>query len=348
VSEMVKRIGLIGYFGAEAYSDDLIEDVTKQLLLEQRSDLVFDSTLLSKGQASCNIDYLNSFDLLIHCGGSLLGKCTHYPIRDIEQWVDKVHTPLAVFGIGYRFEPDKEPLTPEMHRRVTALFDKSEVICVRGYKTIQHLEENHLDTGKICCVADPVTAHPVHPHGMGRVLVGNVRCMPDVEIQHNSTEKVYRLLAQCYDWLIDVYKLPLRLVSWRHNIDYDNDLTGANQVQRMMRYGSQVTIHTPANYREAANMIDDAVFYFGQRLHPTVYAATQGIPFVGVEYQFDKMLDWASTVGIDNVVHTGTDTLVEFIEAYSRVQENMTRLKETIPLKARELRLTAKRIVDLI
>ena len=70
----MKRIGLIGYFGAEAYSDDLIEDVTKQLLLEQRSDLVFDSTLLSKGQASCNPDYLNSFDLLIHCGGSLLGK----------------------------------------------------------------------------------------------------------------------------------------------------------------------------------------------------------------------------------------------------------------------------------
>ena len=345
---MAKKVGLIGYFGAEAYSDDLIEDVTKQLLLEQRSDLVFDSTLLGKGQASCNPDYLNSFDLLIHCGGSLLGKCTHYPIRDIAQWVDKVHTPLAVFGIGYRYEPDKEPLTEEMRQRIRILFTKSEVNCVRGYKTKQHLEENGLSTSKISCYADPVTAHPVHPRGSGKLLVGNVRYMPSVEIQHKSTAEVHRLMAQCYDWLIDVYKLPLRLISWRHNIESDNDVLGATRVKQLMRYGSQVTIHTPANYREAADMIDDALFYFGQRLHPTVYAASQGVPFVGVEYQFDKMLDWTSTVGIDNILHTGTGTLVDFIEAYYRVQENMAKLRETIPAKTAELRETAKQIIDLM
>lgn len=343
----MRRIGLIGYFGAGAYSDDLIEDVTKRLLLEQRSDLVFDSTLLGKGQAASNPDYLNGFDLLIHCGGSLLGKCTHYPVRDIEKWRDKVHVPLCVFGIGYRFEPDKEPLAPEMKRRVEALFNKAEIVTVRGYKTKQHLEENHIDTGKISGYADPVTAHPAHPREQGRILVGNVRLMPDVEIQHAPTERVLRLMAQAYDWLIDVHKAPLTLVSWRHNIEEDNDLHGADRVVRMMRHGAQVNIIAPKNYREAADIIDKAVFYFGQRLHPTVYAATQGVPFVGLEYQFDKMLDWASTVGANNVIHTGSAGLVDFIEAYARVQENMGRLRQTIPERARELRETARRIANL-
>ena len=115
----------------------------------------------------------------------------------------------------------------------------------------------------------------------------------------------------------------------------------------MMRYGEQVTIIAPKNYREAADIIDRAIFYFGQRLHPTVYAATQGVPFVGLEYQFDKMLDWASTVGVDNVIHTGTSGLLDFIEAYTHVQENMERLRETIPARTRELKETAKKIVEL-
>src|SRR3990167_4322844 len=99
------KVGLIGYFGAGAYSDDLIEHVTKRLLLEVEPDLGFDSTILGRGEAASNPDYLNSFDLLIHCGGSLLGKCTHYPIRDISRWAGKVKTPLGIFGLGYRHEP---------------------------------------------------------------------------------------------------------------------------------------------------------------------------------------------------------------------------------------------------
>ena len=342
------RVGLIGYFGAGAYSDDLIEDVTKRLLLEQRSDLVFDSTLLGRGAAASNPDYLNSFDLLIHCGGSLLGKCTHYPIRDIERWVDKVHTPLCVFGIGYRFEPDKEPLTLEMKQRVETLFDKAEIVTVRGYKTKQHLEENGIDTSKISGYADPVTAYPVHTRGQGRILVGNVRLMPDVEIQHASTERVHRLMARCYDWLINTYKAPLTLVSWRHNIEEDNDLHGADRMVRGMKHKGHVNIMAPKNYREAADIIDRATFYFGQRLHPTVYAATQGIPFIGVEYQFDKMLDWASTVGIDNVIHMGSAELGDFTEAHARITENMEKLKQTIPQRTQELKETARRIGGML
>jgi polysaccharide pyruvyl transferase WcaK-like protein len=342
------HVGLIGYFGSGAYSDDLIEHVTKRLLLEARPDLTFDSTLLSRGEAASNPDYLNSFDLLIHCGGSLLGKCTHYPVRDIAKWVDKVKTPLAIFGLGYRFEPDKEPLAPEMRERIRLLFEKSGVISVRGAYTVNHLKENGIDVSKISSLADPVMACDIPIKRTPTDIVGNVRDMSSVEVQHTQTYRVHHLFAECYDWLIDKYDLPLLLISWRHNLRDDNDVSGAHKVINLMRNKEKVETHAPANYLEAIKLMRFSRFYFGQRLHPTIFAATQGIPFVGLEYQFDKMLDWASTVGIDNVIHTRDATLESFIEAHKRVEGNMAKLRETMPLKAAEIRATAKKIVELI
>lgn len=341
------KIGLIGYFGSGAYSDDLIEHVTKRLLLEQRSDLTFDSSIMFNPRAN-DPDYLNSFDLLIHCGGSLLGKCTHPPIRDIARWAGKLRKPLVTFGIGYRFEPDKEPLAPEMRERIRLLFDKSTIVTVRGGHTVKHLKENGIDTSKISSLADPVIACDIPLERTPTHIVGNVRDMPSVEIQHSTTQNVHRLFAECYDWLIDTYDLPLLLVSWRHNIESDNDVIGANKVKAQMRNSRDVSVASAPSYLEAVKLMRLSRFYFGQRLHPTVYAATRGIPFVGVEYQFDKMLDWAGTVGVDNMINTKDATLESFIEAHKRVEGNMVRLRETLPAKVSEIKETTKKIVELI
>jgi len=341
------KVGLIGYFNSGAYSDDLIEYVTKSLLLEQRPDLAFDSNLMFSPRAS-DPAYLNSFDLLVHCGGSLLGKCTHPPVRDIARWAGKVKTPLAVFGIGYRYEPDKEPLAPEMRERVRLLFEKAGMVSVRGKYTVQHLKENGLDISKISSLADPVMACDI-PLDMNPInIVGNVRDMPQVEVQHISTERVHSLLAECYDWLIEKYELPLLLVSWRTNLNTDNDASGAYKVTKLMRNKGSMSVIAPPNYYVAAKSVGHARFYFGQRLHPTILAAARGVPFVGLEYQFDKMLDWASTVGIDNVIDTRDATLDSFIEAHGRAEVNTVRLREALPAKVAEIKATAKMIVELI
>ena len=342
------KIGLIGYFGSGAYSDDLIEYVTKSLLLEVEPNIQFDSTILRKGHLGSNPDYLNKFDLLIHCGGSLLGKCTHYPIRNITQWADKVETPLAVFGMGYRYEPDKEPLTTTMKERINTLFDKSEIVTVRGHYTVKHLKENNIDTSKINSLADPVMACSLKfPPILKNIIAGNVRNMPPVEVQHNSTENVQKLMAECYDWLIEKYNKELFLLSFRHNIDTDNDITGAQKTRELMKNKDRVTTYAVGNFTNTIKFMNNAQFYFGQRLHPTIYAATQGIPFVGVEYQFDKMLDWTSTVGINNIIHTKGSHLEDFIEAHNRVESNVSILKKTMPKKVKELRETAKNIINL-
>jgi polysaccharide pyruvyl transferase WcaK-like protein len=92
----------------------------------------------------------------------------------------------------------------------------------------------------------------------------------------------------------------------------------------------------------------DASFWFGQRLHPSVFASIHNIPFVGVEYQFNKMLDWSDTVEIDNFIRTDTATLEDFIEVHSRIEENMERLKRTLPRVIQNIRETANKIMDLV
>ena len=74
----------------------------------------------------------------------------------------------------------------------------------------------------------------------------------------------------------------------------------------------------------------------------------RGLPGKVFAAAYDKMLDWMSTVGIDNVVHTATASLEDFIEVHSRVPENMVRLRENLPGVVKEIRLTAQRIVELV
>jgi len=342
------KVGLIGFFNAGAYSDDLIEHVTKKLLSELNDDVTFDSTLLQVCNNGTAVSYLNRFDLIVHAGGSLLGKCTHFPVRDITAWKDLVKTPLAIFGPGYRLEPDKEPLNLMRRRRLQTFFDRAEVISVRGHMTVRYLKMNDIDISKIDSVGDPVMACGRWFKTNPKYIMGNVRSMPSEEIQHASTDRVHRVMAEIYDWLIEHYELPLKLVSFRHNVPDDNDIKGALAVKKLMKHGGDVDIIYHPSFSDALNSMKQAAFWFGQRLHPTIFAAVHGIPFVGVEYQFDKMLDWASTVGIDNYIHTADATLDAFIEKFNNVPDNIKRLRNILPTRIDEINKISKKIMELI
>ena len=341
------KVGLIGFFGAGAYSDDLIEYTTRQLLMKEKPEAEIDYKWREKCAMGTDSDLLNSFDLIVHAGGSLLGKCSHYPIRDIDRWHDKLNVPLAIFGAGYRYEPDKEPLNPVRRRRLQLLFEKAEVISVRGHKTIQHLEENRIDTSKVISLGDPVMACDIRLEGDPMYVMGNVRDSPHNEVKHASNDHVQALMAGIYDWLIEYYDLPLVLISFR-NVGSDSDLTGAKRTIAMMRNADRVLIRTPKDFREAVSLMRNTTFWFGQRLHPTIFAGIQEIPFVGVEYQFDKMVDWASTVGIDGYINTKNATIEDFISKFQRVPRNMRRLKAALPFRIKEINEVARKIMALV
>jgi len=178
--------------------------------------------------------------------------------------------------------------------------------------------------------------------------MGNIRDMPGNEIQHVATDHVHGLMAEIYDWLIDQYNLPLHLISFRHNIPYDNDTEGIRKVRMKMRHANRVQSLVYPHFMNAVKCMGQAVFWFGQRLHPTIYAAINDTPFVGLEYQFGKMEDWAGTVGIDNYIFTETATLDDFIEKYHRAHANLVQIKKYLPVRVMGIRKIAQRIMELV
>ncbi|GAI04482.1 unnamed protein product, partial [marine sediment metagenome] len=96
------------------------------------------------------------------------------------------------------------------------------------------------------------------------------------------------------------------------------------------------------------NTFQYADFCFTQRLHPSVFAAMKDIPFVGLEYQFEKMMDWCSTTKVHNYIHTKTDTLNDFKGKYYEIEEAMAKLKNVLPNKIKEINEAVKKMLDLL
>lgn len=341
------KIGLIGFFNTGAFSDDIIEYTTKSLLSRYMDNIVFDNNVLWNCGNGTKPEYLNSFDLIVHCGGSLLGKCTHPPLRDINLWIDKVSTPIVVFGTGYRYEKDKEPLKPEMRERMNLLFKKAEVVSLRGERSVAHCKENSIDVSKVCSLGDPAIACDMAPVKYPICIGGNVRDPQPEEVQHVPKQVTQKLMAQIYDWLIDFYNAPLVLTSFRHNYGFDNDVEGAEQTISLMKHADKASIFEPQNFQEAFNAVCRAKFWFGQRLHPSIFASIQDIPFVGLEYQFEKTLDWMTTVKSENYVWSN-QTLDEFIEKFDDVAKEMEVIRVNTVKVRKDICETAQKIMRLI
>ena len=341
------KIGLIVWAGFGAFSDDLIGYTQEQLLKQYIPDAQINDRLMHRRKTAGTAGFLNQFDLVVHGGGSLLGKCTHYPVNSIGNWHRKLKSPLAIFGPGYRYEPNLEPLKRSSRWRLKLLFRKAKVISVRGHRTVYHLRKNRIKVKKIHSLGDPVMACDIKLEKDPKYIMGNVRHSPQHEIKHVSNEVVQLGMAKIYDWLIDYYDQPLVLISFR-NTKSDNDVLGAKFTRAKMKNKKRVTIRAPKDWRQAVGLMKDASFWFGQRLHPTVFAGINDIPFVGIEYQFEKMMDWASTVGINNFMYTNDLSLETFKKNFEEVPQNMKKLRRALPTRIKEINEVAQQIARLV
>jgi len=333
------KVGLIGFFGVGALSDDLILDATKRLILKERPKTVFDELVMwrSVKDGRVDVDYLNGFDLLVLCGGSLLGKCTFQPVNAIASWHDKVDTPLAIMGTGYRFEPRLEPLADDMRQRMRLLFKKAYPIMLRGLRTVYHCGNNGIPLENVKCLGEPIIgAGYDSPTRRRSIIGGNVRNMPWNEVQYTDNTVVQKLLAQVYDWLIEETGMDVELLALREYPD-DNDLEGALRVVKMMRNGDRVHIGHKLTIGELRRVMNYS-FWFGARCHPAVYCAAVGIPFVGFEAQFNKMEDFLS-VHKSSCYITAFGDLEKFKEKYKEAMdtEYQKALKESVWRNSREI-----------
>lgn len=342
------KIGLIGFFGVDAFSDDMINYATQQIFKSFNPSLEFDSQAMwrcSKGGRT-DVNYLNSFDLLILGGGSLLGKCTFFPVCDIQTWARKLTTPLCIFGTAYRYEPSEEPLSEERKQRLMTLFETSEVTMLRGQQSTFHCAENgiypHLET-----YGDPlIGADFKKPDGLRNIIGGNVRNMPPNEIQDTGNDFVQEEMARIYDWLIKEKNLSVELYSFRNKLE-DSDIEGAKKTMAHMKYKNRVSIRFFNSAIHAFEVIDTS-FWCGQRLHPSIYAAVIGVPFVGVDTQFQKMWDFMTSINSENFINI-KEGVEGFVQQYYRIaqEDYMKHVAIEVELNRQHIRRVAAKILEV-
>lgn len=340
------KIGLVVYAGVGAYSDDALSYVTQNVFRSYDPGVEIDDKLI---QRHPSVELLNSYDLIVIGGGSLLGKCEFHPVSSIHKWHEKVKVPLAVFGTGYRYEPDKEPLNAKHRRRMQLLFDKADIITLRGYRSLYWCQRNNIDTEKVEAFGDPIFAfEPERKHGDENIIGGNVRELQDIEVQHSSNIHIWNYMAQVYDWLLEEDPdRRLSLLSFRHNNVADNDAAAAEKVKQIMRYQDRVTVEKYASMIKTVRRLSQTGFWFGQRLHPSILALIFGIPTIFFEYQFEKTVDALSVLDLTDCIIQSTDGDIRtFTTKYDKITQS--RVGKKIERVRGDIYRVGKKILRLV
>jgi len=134
------KIGLMGYYGYNAYSDDLIAKAITYAY-DKKADVEWSIIPLH------TIPKTN-LDLIILGGGSLLG----HPFTALANRLRNDNTPFIILGTGFREAIDMNSLK--------YLFNRADLIAVRGHTSEHKLRKHGLHVEDIDAVGDSIFLLP--------------------------------------------------------------------------------------------------------------------------------------------------------------------------------------------
>lgn len=332
------RVYLLGYFGAGAWADDLILTATEQLFREALPDCkLFHNGILPHPARGREVgEFFNeNADLVVLCGGSLLGKLRLPPFNDIESWVNCLAPPLVTLGTGWRTE--STPLTAVERFKMETLLNRVQAAYVRGWDTLGAIREHGLPTERVRVLGDPglcwtppapwLTEHS--PRQVGAV----VRKMADVEIAQDAdtlpNDDFHATMAVLLDYIAETEGAEISFfpMSSRHRAQ-DNDFEGMKGVWSQMIADARVyydtlrqPFHEPAILAQMLGQMD---FVVSQRLHGSLIPMAQGVPVFPIEYQFGKMHDSLSIEGLEGIQSLITPQAEVGVDSYRAKREALT------------------------
>lgn len=306
------RVYLLGYFGVGALADDLILAITRWLFQSvDRGVQLLDRSIAPHPHRGREVaDFFNqSCDLVVFCGGSLLGRLRLSPFDRLEDWIAGLRVPLAILGTGWREET--MPLTLAERERCELLLRRASFVGVRGELSAQKVRG--LTDRPVEALGDPGLCYPsiVRPAVPRRHRVGVVvrQMSPLEEQQDRSTPpsaEFHARLASVLDRIAEeesaeVIFCPMTAIDRR----IDDDFAACEAVAGKMTceswpagvYFSQPR-HDARTMAETLGRMDLVV---SQRLHGTLVSIAQGVPVLPIEYQFGKLADSLSVPGFEQL-----------------------------------------------
>jgi polysaccharide pyruvyl transferase CsaB len=332
-----------GYYGFKNIGDDAMLMAIIDNLKMYRKDMRI--LVLSKNPLETsliyNVDSINRFNLLkilsmmkksklfINGGGSLIQDNTStrsliYYLAMI--WLAKkqgMKVMIYANGIG--------PLNRERNRKLTGkIVDRVDVITLRENLSYNELKNLKINKPEIMVTADPaLTINPESVEHINQLFL-NEEIDPHQQFIGISVrkwvnhEKYEGVIAETADYIVDKYGITPLFIA----MHYPEDLAIIDNIISKMKNKSCVIRKKPS-VSEMLGIIAKTQMLIGMRLHALIFAASLGIPIVGMVYEpkVEGFMQYVGQVSAGNINSLETESLKKIID---EVWNNRDSIKENL------------------
>ena len=316
-----KRILISGYYGFDNSGDDAILKAMVKDIKAKDSNIKI--TAFSNNpnftKKTYDIDAVNRFgakgvakairdcDLFISGGGSLLQDITS--TRSLLYYISLMklaklfNKPVMVYanGIG--------PINKRINRFLTRkILDKVDLITLRDENSRIFLRELEVQNDNIYVTADPVfTLEPTREETILEIFekeeIPDDRPLVGISVRDwTNVESLIDVISHAINYIIDRYHANVVLIP----MHYPEDLDISNSILKNIAREGAYILKNKYSVEEIMGITKRLEMIIAMRLHSLIYAATQGIPMVGIVYDpkiegFLKSIDMEHMCSAENI-----------------------------------------------
>lgn len=359
----MKKIVVSGYYGYQNSGDDAILHSICQDILELEQEIsitvLSNQPELTRKEYGVNSEYrfsmkkvlkeIRTCDILLMGGGSLIQDATsnrslYYYLLIL--WLGILFNKSCILygnGIG----PVKHFYNIPLIRMV---LNRVQVITLR-----EHLSKTVLDKMKITkpliqVTADPVFNLRINPKVSLEQIYQMERIDPNKKIvgvmfrSWNHEESYTKKMAKICDSIIETYDYQVVFVPMKHPAD----LIVAFEIMKKMHHHDKARV-IEHHYQEELliHFMGKMELILSMRLHALIYAALQGVPMIGFNYDL-KVEYYTKELGvpcIEDMRHIDVNKIMELIEG---LHKNKANYQKDLSLCVQKLRIDAKKNSDFL
>lgn len=332
-----------GYYGFKNIGDDAMLMAIIDNLRMYRKDLRI--MVLSRNPLETslvyNVDSINRFNLIkvlrimknsklfINGGGSLIQDNTS--TRSLVYYLvmiwlaKKMRMKVMIYanGIG--------PLNKEKNRALTKkIVNQVDIITLREELSYEELNNLQISKPRIKVTADPaLTIKPESDERVNELFIKE-GIDPTQEFFGISVRKWFEhekyedIIAQLADYIVERYGIKPLFVA----MHYPGDLTIIQNIISKMKNKSFVITHKPT-VSEMLGIIGKTQMLIGMRLHALIFAASLGIPVIGMVYE-PKVEGFMQYVNQVSAGHVNSLELEHIKKVVDEVWENRDAIKNNL------------------
>lgn len=356
-----KSIVISGYYGFDNSGDDaILKAIVKDF---KNADSHIDITALSYNppftEKSYDIKAVNRFklaevrraikscDLFISGGGSLLQDVTstrsliyYLTIMKLAKCYGKK---IMVYANGVG------PINKRLNRFLTKkILEKVDLITLRDQESFDFLKEIGLKNQRMAVTADPVFTLEAKPQSRIDEIFKNEGIPKDrpligISIRDwDNSRKLIEDLSLAIDEMVHNYKCNFLLIP----MHYPEDLEISREIISRVKNKNSYLLEEKYAVDELMGIINTLDMIIAMRLHSLIYAASQGVPMVGIVYD-PKIVGFLNSIKVDTMIYTDNFNKRELLENIDIVWQDRKNLRQELLEADENLKKEALRNISM-